>query len=156
MRIVDCFELSGEEQARAREAIRHAGWRGAQHLYALLMENRLREQCGASTRLLLGMEGDALAAFCTLAERDDVDAPLMPWIGYVYTFPAFRGQRRCGELIERACDLARREGFERVYLSTREVGLYEKYGFAFMRSMKDSRGDDTRVYCRNVSGKPSP
>ena len=148
MKIVDYFALPEGEQARARAAIGAGDWRAAKFLCELLEKGELRARCGETTRLLLGMEGEALAAFCTLAEHDEVDAPLMPWIGFVYTCPAFRGQRRSGELIDHACALARAEGFDTLYVSTNEIGLYEKYGFIFLRTMRDEWGGDTRVYRR--------
>ena len=34
-----------------------------------------------------------MISFCTFAEHDDIpDTELTPWIGFVYTFPAFRGE----------------------------------------------------------------
>ena len=148
MEIREYFSLKEQERAAMRAAIGAGDWRAARFLCELLEKNELRARCGETTRLLLGMEDGQLAAFCTLAERDEVDAPLTPWIGFVHTFPAFRGQRRSGELIERACALARADGFSRVYVSSNEIGLYEKYGFTFLRMMKDGWGGDTRVYCR--------
>ena len=150
MRILEYFSLEAGEQRRAREAIRAADWRAAAFLDELLRKDELRKHCGPKTRLLLGMEGKTLAAFCTLADRDEVDSPLTPWIGFVYTFTAFRGQRRGGELIDHACALAKADGFARVYVSTNEIGLYEKYGFTFLRQDRDVWGGETRVYVRKT------
>ena len=148
MRVAEYFALEAPEQARWRAAIAGADWRAARYLHELLTQGTLRARCGASTRLLLGIEGDSLAAFCTLAERDEVETALTPWIGFVYTFPGFRGRRLAGCLIEHACALARAAGFDRVYVSTDAVGLYEKYGFAFLRMMPDENGRPCRVYSR--------
>ena len=150
MEIREYFSLGKDEQRRVRDAIRMADWRAAAFLHDLLQKGKLRERCGANTRLLLGMEGESLAAFCTLADRDEVDSPLTPWIGFVYTFPAFRGQRRSGELIDHACALAKKDGFPCVYISTNEIGLYEKYGFTFLRQDRDVWDGETRVYRRKM------
>ena len=150
MEIREYFLLGEDEQRLVRDAIRTADWRAAAFLHDLLQKSELREHCGANTRLLLGMEGEALAAFCTLADRDEVDSPLRPWIGFVYTFPAFRGRRRSGEMIDHACALAKKDGFDRVYVSTNEVGLYEKYGFTFLRHDRDRWGGQTRLYARKT------
>ena len=53
-----------------------------------------------------------------------------PWVGFVYTFPAFRGKRHMGQLLDHAAVLARLEGKEAIYISTGETGLYEKYGYS--------------------------
>lgn len=150
MEIREYFSLGEDEQRRIRDAIREGDWRAAAFLHDLLQNDELREHCGPNTCLLLGMEGESLAAFCTLADRDEVDSPLTPWIGFVYTFPAFRGRRRSGEMIDHACALAREDGFTRVYVSTNEVGLYEKYGFTFLHHDRDRWGGQTRLYVRKT------
>jgi len=40
------------------------------------------------------------------------------WIGFVYTFPAFRGKRLIAKLIDRACSCAKEDGYNAVYVST--------------------------------------
>ena len=129
------------------EAIGKSDWKGGQYLQSLLRESRLKERSGASTRLLLLTEGDELISFCTYAERDDIPAPsLSPWIGFVYTFPKYRGYRYAGLLLAYAEDLAWSEGKTALYVSSREYGLYEKYGFSFYKTMKDENGQDSRVF----------
>lgn len=151
MRIIDYFELPCDEQGSAREAIRRGDWRAAAFLYDMLVKGELHTHCGAHTRLLLGMEGERLACFCTLADRDEIpDADRTPWIGFVYAFPEFRGRHRAGALIEHACAIAKGEGFDRVYVSTGEIGLYEKYGFHYLGMEKDAWGGDTRIYARTL------
>lgn len=51
-----------------------------------------------------------------------------------------------GILLERAYKLAKGEGYEHIYISTGEKGLYEKYGYSFWKTMKDVHGEDSRVY----------
>lgn len=151
MEIREYSSLGEAEQRRAREAIRKGDWRAAAFLHELLEKDELRTHCGPNTRLLLGMEGERLAAFCTLAERDEVETDLMPWIGFVYTFPEFRGHRFSGLLIDRACALARSAGHAQVYVSTNEIGLYEKYGFEFLETTSDVWGGSTQLYRRRLS-----
>lgn len=63
---------------------------------------KLRELCGTNTLVYLLTEDKKLVSFCTLAEQDDVrNLAYTPWIGFVYTFPDFRGHRYVGQLIER-------------------------------------------------------
>lgn len=150
MQILEYFGLAESAQAFWVAQIGGADWSAARLLGELLAGGQLREALGASTRLLLGVEEDSLAAFCTLSGRDEIETDLTPWIGFVYTFPGFRGQRRAGALIERACAYARADGFERVYVSTNAVGLYEQYGFEFLRMDTDVRGGETRVYVRTL------
>ena len=127
--------------------IGEAGWEAGRYLYRLLREDRFRALYGEKAEVLLLTDGDRLAAFCTYAEKDDIpETGLAPWIGFVYTFPEYRGQRLAGKLIRGAKESARRDGYDSLYISTGETGLYEKYGAAFLAVMKDRRGEDSRVY----------
>lgn len=129
------------------EQIGKSDWRAGQYLCELLRDGKLRELCGESAQVLLLTEGDDLVAFCTFADNDDIDAPeLKPWVGFVYTFPSYRGHRYMGLLLEHAYQLARDKRFPHIYISTGETGLYEKYGYSFWKTMPDIYGEESRVY----------
>ena len=135
------------------EQIGESDWSAGRYLHQLLSENRFFELTGKSSRLLLLADGDRLAAFCSYGERDDIpDTDLTPWMGFVYTFPEYRGRRLMGKLICRVKELARADGKEFVYISTDHTGLYEKYGAVFRTVLPDSRGGNSRVYRLNTYG----
>ncbi len=145
LRIIEYF--SCEEQSRWLNEIQKSDWSAGQYLYELLRDHRLKELCGESTKVLLLADGEQLVSFCTYAEQDDIrESSLTPWVGFVYTFPAFRGNRYMGKLLDYAEVLARGEGNRYIYISTGETGLYEKYGYSFWKTMKDVNGEDSRVY----------
>ncbi len=131
--------------------IETSDWRAGQYLARLLREDRFFRELGDGSRLLMLTENGQLLAFCTYARRDDIPAPeLTPWAGFVYTFPLQRGKRRMGKLLERVHALAKEDGYPCVYISTGETGLYEKYGCVFWKTMKDSRGGESRIYRLHV------
>lgn len=145
MTIISFFE--SERQSDWLEKIRQSDWSAGRYLYRLLKENSFHDLLGERSDLLLLTEADALLAFCTYAERDEIpDASLKPWVGFVYTFPAYRGRRRMGKLLEYAYHRAKAEGLPCVHISTDHIGLYEKYGCAYWRTMKDAQGNDCRIY----------
>ena len=81
-------------------------------------------------------DGENLISFCTLAKMDDVQpTSLTPWIGWVYTFPQFRGKRMCEKLLSHAESVAKQDGAEYTYISTNHIGLYEKFGYEFLSEM---------------------
>lgn len=145
MEVIDYF--SSDDHEYWQNQIKRSDWRAGQYLYGLLRNHQVKERYGEHTRVLLLTEGRTLISFCIYAERDEVPDPaLTPWAGFVYTFPEFRGKRRVGKLLEHAGLLAKNDGYEYLYISTGETGLYEKYGCSFWKTMKDAHGEDTRVY----------
>ena len=147
--IREYYRCDASEQAHWRDAIAQSDWKAGQKLYELLSADTLRitEWIGADARLYLLTEDDQLCAFCTLSANDCVpDTDLTPWIGFVYTFPAWRGQHLFGVLLAHAIEQARMDGHTAVCISTDYNGLYEKYGAAFLEHNKDLWGAKTRIY----------
>lgn len=95
----------------------------------------------------------SVASFATFCDRDEVVADLRPWIGFVFTVPAWRGRRLAGKIIEHCMKVAETvyPESEYVYVSTDEEGLYEKYGFEFFERMKTVWGEESRVYRRKIN-----
>lgn len=145
MEVKELYSLEDKEYWLSQ--IKKSDWRAGQYLYDLLSKNELRELCGETTKVYLLTDNRQLVSFCTLAEVDDVrDTGLNPWIGFAYTFPHYRGHRYMGILLEFAYVTAKSNGVKQLYISTGEIGLYEKYGYSFYEMMKDVHGEDTRVY----------
>ncbi|MBR5095485.1 MAG: GNAT family N-acetyltransferase, partial [Treponema sp.] len=105
------------------------------------------EKVGDGSRVLLLTEGEKLVAFSTYAKMDEIQPTvLFPWLGFVYTFPEYRGHRYAGLLFKEAERLAREEGKSALYVSTDHIGLYEKYGFAFREEAQSIYSESARVY----------
>ena len=131
--------------------IKKCSWAAGKFLYELVTEDRFKELCGQSAKILLLTDGGHLASFCTYAEQDDVRAPeVTPWAGFVYTFPEYRGRHLMGKLLDKAYELAKADGFEYLHISTGETGLYEKYGYTFWKFMKEWNGADSRIYRKRI------
>ncbi len=131
--------------------IKKSDWSAGQFLYKLLKEEKFKDTVGEKSEVLMLTEGEELISFCTLAEMDDIQpTDLSPWIGFVYTFPQYRGHRHSGRLLSYAEDKAKAQGADRVHISTNHIGLYEKFGYEFFGVMKDIDGEDSRVYVKKL------
>ena len=149
MRVINYFESDKQEQWLAQ--IAGSDWSAGPFLAKLLRENRFFEAVGAHSRVLLLIEGDNLISYCAFAEKDDIQPTrLTPWLGFVYTFPDYRGHRYAGKLFEEAERLAKEENIPQIYLSTNHVGLYEKYGFEYDTMLKDMDGEPSRIYMKKI------
>lgn len=147
MRIIEYFTAPEREREHWLGEIRKSEWGAAQYLHLLLSENRLKKALGETALVLMLVDEERLASFCTFAPLDDIQpTELSPWIGFVYTFPQYRGHRLAGKLLDYAESLAAIMGREAVYISTNHTGLYEKYGYEFYKTEKDVGGEDSRIY----------
>lgn len=149
MEIIEFFSTDNKEYWLSK--MKECDWGAGQYLEKLLREEKLKQLVGESTKVLMLVDGDNLVSFCTFAEKDDIQpTDLTPWIGWVYTFPAYRGKRYAGKMLGHAEALAKEAGIKNIYISTNHIGLYEKYGYEFFQVMKDIEGEDSRVYVRRL------
>lgn len=149
MKIIEFF--SSENQEHWLEEIAKSDWGAGQWLGDLLKEGKLRENTGAGTLVPMLTDGDKLISFCTFAPLDEIQpTDLTPWIGFVYTFPEYRGHRYAGEILDWCESMATVMGKKSIYISTNHVGLYESYGYEFLDIMKDIQGEDCRVYTKSL------
>lgn len=147
MNIIEYFSTDNKEYWLSK--IKESDWGAGRFLYELLKKQKLKEYVVENTKVLMLVDGENLISFCTFAEKDDIQpTELTPWIGWVYTFPHYRGQRYVGKLLSYAEELAKTDGIHSIYISTNHNGLYEKYGYEFFKMMKDMHGEDARVYVR--------
>lgn len=145
MKVIEYF--TSDNKQHWLDQIKKSDWGAGQFLYTLLNEDRLKAAVGETALVLMLTEGDALLSFCTFAPLDDIQpTDLGSWIGFVYTFPKYRGHRYAGILLNYAENLATVMDREYVYISTGHTGLYEKYGYEFYCMEKDIEGEDSRVY----------
>ena len=98
------------------EQIGKSGWRAGNYLYRLLRDDQFFARYGEKSSVLLLTDGNRLISFCTFAQRDEIpDETLTPWIGFVYTFPQYRGRRHMGKLLKHAVCLAGKTGYPCVF-----------------------------------------
>lgn len=145
MDIINYFTTSDKEYWLAK--IGKCDWGAGKYLCELIRNDAFFDIVGQNSRLLLLVDGDELISFCTLAEKDDIQpTELTPWMGFVYTFPEYRGHRYIGKLFEEIGNILKAEGSSKLYISTDHEGLYEKYGCTFMTEAKALSGDNSRIY----------
>lgn len=144
---MDEFELinyfSNNYQEYWRNEIRRGDWEGCQQLYDLLSNETFKSTYGENSKLYMATDGESLICFCGFLEKKlEADSELKPWIGFVYTFKEYRGNGYMKELIDL---IASKENLSEVYVSTECNGLYEKFGFEYVKDTSEN-GVSNRIY----------
>lgn len=149
MQIIDYFNCDRPEHWLCQ--IKKSDWGAGQYLYCLLNENKFKNAVGENSKVLMLTNKDELVSFCTYSEKDDIQpTELTPWIGFVYTFPQYRGNRYAGKLFMEIEKIAKTENVHDIFISTNHIGLYEKYGYEFYQVMDDMNGEPSRVYRKRI------
>ena len=151
MEILETVSMPREEVLVWAEKAENCDWDAGRFLGFLMRNGMVERKFGEGSQALLLTDNGELLAFCTLAMQDEIDdISLTPWIGFVYTFPEFRGHRYSQKLIEYAVEKAKEQGFKKIYISSEEKGLYEKYGFKFVRDEMSIHEYITQIFERDI------
>ena len=164
MRIVNYFEYDDKPELLSQLEKGAEHWRAIPFLISLLKDGTFHEHLGNGGLYLLLEEcacekaetkkQEEVASFISFCDKDEIEAPeLKPWIGFVFTFPKWRGHHLAGKLIDYCCSTLAPKLYpeaQAVFVSTDETGLYEKYGFIYKFQMKSVWGDESRIYSRQL------
>lgn len=156
MKAVTYASLDSDKKQDALDKLAFCDWDAGLYLRDCIINDDICRSFGSFCDILLLYDGEGIASFCTYAEIDEIDDDTKkPWIGFVYTFPQFRGRRCAGRLIEFAEDKAIADGFNKIYISSEEKGLYEKYGYRFLENARSVHGYDTQIFVKELKGDKS-
>ena len=75
---------------------------------------------------------------------------IYPWVSCVFVSEDCRGQRISEALIDAANRYLRDLGFGRSYIPTEFTGLYERYGYRYVRDITNYGGDVDRLYVKEL------
>ena len=142
IQIFDYYEQDEAFKEQLLEQINEPLWRGAKHLYEKIRNNLDQGR----VFIMYDADKNHIISFGTLNDFDEIKSEIRPWIGSVYTFRPYRGNRFSEKLIKHILDVAKQDGNEFVYLSTDNKGMYEKFGFELYGMMKTVEGNETQVF----------
>ena len=81
-------------------------------------------------RIIVATDGEDIMGFCALIKQSGFQGqeycPLVKWL---FVDEKYRGKRLSERILPAASEYAAQLGFDKIYLTTWHVGLYEKYGF---------------------------
>ena len=62
----------------------------------------------------------------------------------------YRGYRISEKLIDFANEYARESGFNRTYIPSTHIGLYEKYGYRYVKDIVNYENEIDRLYVKEL------
>ena len=95
---------------------------------------------------LLLLDGQIIACAGLISNDFISRMDLYPWLCALHVSESERGRGYARLLIERCQHDAASAGFDSLYLCTDRVGLYERYGFAYVADGWHPWGESSRIY----------
>ena len=75
---------------------------------------------------------------------------IYPWISSVFVAEDYRGHRISEKLIDFANTYAKENGFDRTYIPSERIGLYEKYGYRYLKDIVNYGNGTDRLYVKDL------
>lgn len=125
------------------EYAENCSWKAGPFLAKEMKENKFLDW----ERVFVAIENDTVAGYCTLIKEDCIpNAQYTPYIGFMFVDEKYRGNRLSEKLILSTMEYAKELNFKKVYLISKEVNFYEKYGFEKIDEKQDMWGNDEKIY----------
>ena len=75
---------------------------------------------------------------------------IYPWISTIFVSEEYRGHRISQRLIDFANDYAKACGFDVTYIPSEHVGLYEKFGYSYVKDIVNYGNGVDRLYFKRI------
>lgn len=75
---------------------------------------------------------------------------ICPWISSLFVSENHRGYRISKQLIDFANEYAKKYGFDRTYIPSEHIGLYEKYGYHYLKDIVNYGNGTDRLYVKET------
>ena len=75
---------------------------------------------------------------------------IFPWVSSLFVTEEWRGRRVSQMLVDHANAYAKRLGFDCTYIPSEHVGLYEKYGYRYLKDIVNYGGGTDRLYVKEL------
>lgn len=101
--------------------------------------------------MFVAMTNNEIVGMASIAKTDYYPLPeIYPWVSSVFVTEEYRGHRISEKLICFANDYAKEHGFDRTYIPSSHIGLYEKYGYSYIRDITNYGNEIDRLYVKEL------
>ena len=73
-----------------------------------------------------------------------------PWVSCIFVSEEYRGRKISGELIAYANQYLKKHGFSRSYIPSEFFGLYERYGYSYLRDIVNYGGGTDHLFVKEL------
>lgn len=92
-----------------------------------------------------------IVGMATVMKTDYYPLPeIYPWISSVFVSEDYRGRRISEKLIDFANEYAKEQGFAKTYIPSEHVGLYEKFGYRYLKDITNYGNGTDRLYVKEL------
>ena len=128
--------------------VENSSWEDTkEHTAKMIRENSFSEW----ESMFVAMDGDKIVGHASFMKTDYYPLPnIFPWISTIFVTEEYRGYRISGKLIDFINEYAKEIGFDKTYIPTDYIGLYEKYGYNYVKDIVNYGNGTDRLYVKKL------
>ena len=139
-------DQGSESAAALLEFVKSFSWEAVKEHTARVIQNWEFEEWETP---FAAMADGCIVGMVTIMKTDYYPLPeIYPWISTLFVSEEYRGRRISEKLIDFANEYAKGLGFDKTYIPSNHVGLYEKYGYRYVKDIVNYGGDTDRLYAK--------
>lgn len=125
-------------------------WKAGSFLAKKMKENGFKEW----ERVCAVCVNEKVVGFSTFTKRDELSEQydFTPFIGFLFVDEQYRGNRLSEMMIQSIISYAKEIGYEKIYIMSGEIGLYEKYGFVKLGNYETIYGSIDQLFVQPIEG----
>ena len=126
----------------------NCSWKVGSFLAKRMIQNEFQEW---ERVCVICVDGE-VAGFSTFTEKDELpnEYDFAPFIGFVFVDERYRGKRLSETMIQRIISYAKELEYEKIYIMSGEIGLYEKYGFVKLGNYETIYGTVDQLFVQEI------
>lgn len=106
---------------------------------------------GENETMFAAVKDNRIVGMAALMMTDYYPLPeIYPYVTCIFVSEEARGHSISGQLIAHANEYAKKMGFTRTYIPTDIAGLYEHYGYRYLRDIVNYGGGTDRLYAKEL------
>lgn len=91
-----------------------------------------------------------IAGMAAVLKTDYYQLPdICPWVSCIFVSEEYRGQKISGDLIAYANQCLKKNGFSRSYIPAEFLGLYEHYGYTYLKDIVNYGGGTDHLFVKD-------
>ncbi len=139
--------VTDEMWEKVKRYAENCSWKAGKSLANNMANNEFEEW----ERVIVAYDDKNICGYCTVAKTDCIpDVTYTPYIGFLFVGEEYRGHRLSQKLIEYSMNYLRSVGFDKVYIVSDHINLYEKYGFEVIDRKTAPWGSEEKIYMQKL------
>ena len=101
--------------------------------------------------MFVAMDEDKIIGHASFMKTDYYSLPdVFPWISTVFVTEEYRGMKISGLMINFINQYAKELGFKKTYIPSEYFGIYEKYGYKYIKDIINYGGEKDHLFSKKL------